>query len=138
MKISAQLNHSRDKLDAILKTNEKSHSITLEPNSAGLGSGTNGGELLFLALAVCYCNDIYRGAKKTGMEIISVEVTVDGVFGGEGEPASQVSYQARVAAKADAQTIEELMQRTDQLAEIHNTLRASTPIILNSIEAISV
>ena len=137
MKISARLSHRRDQLETILKTNENSHSITLEPKSQGSGSATNGGELLFLALATCFCNDIYREAKKSGMEIISVEVTVEGTFGGEGEPARDVVYGAKVAARAGHQEIEGLIRRTDLVAEIHNTLRASTPVLLRSVEAIS-
>jgi len=34
--------------------------ITIEPKATGYGSSINGGELLLLALATCFCNDIYR------------------------------------------------------------------------------
>ena len=54
----------------------------------------------FLALAACYCNDIYREARKRGIEVEAVEVDVTGHFGNEGEPASEISYSAAVSAKA--------------------------------------
>jgi uncharacterized OsmC-like protein len=44
--------------------------------------------LLFLALATCYCNDIFREAAKQGLKIDGVEVKVEGEFGAEGEPNS--------------------------------------------------
>jgi dienelactone hydrolase len=42
--------------------------------SSGLGSSANGGELLFLVLATCYCNDVYREAAKRGIRAESAEV----------------------------------------------------------------
>jgi uncharacterized OsmC-like protein len=35
---------------------------------------------LFLALATCYCNDIYREAAKRNIKVDSVEVEVEGTF----------------------------------------------------------
>lgn len=61
---------------------------------------------------------------------------VDGEFGAEGVPAKNVTYRATVAAKASEAEIRELMQATDTVAEIQNTLRAMTPITLSQIEAI--
>ena len=102
----------------------------------GHSSSANGGELLFLALATCYCNDIYREAERQGTHVVSVEVEVDGDFGGVGEPAQNVSYRARVTVQASREAIQALMKHTDQVAEIQNTLRVGTPVILKEIEAI--
>ena len=67
-----------------------------------------------------------------------VEVDVDGQFGAEGEPATNVTYQAGVVAHAAEAEIRELMQHTDTLAEIQNTLRVPTPVTLDRIEAVTV
>ena len=96
----------------------------------------NGGELLFLALATCYCNDIYREAARRGIEVDHVEVEVDGEFGSAGEPARDVTYRARVVANATEDEIRDLMRHTDIVAEIQNTLRAPTPVILTDVEAV--
>ena len=93
---------------------------------------------MFLALATCFCNDIYREAAKRGIEVERVEVDVDGQFGAEGEPATHVTYQARVVAHAAEAEIRNLMQHTDTLAEIQNTLRVQTPVTLERIEAVSI
>jgi len=45
-----------------------------------------------------------------------------------------VTYQARVRAEASEEAIRDLMQHTDGVAEIQNTLRAGTSIELNRIE----
>ena len=137
MRISAQLSNSRDDHQVTLFTNDSSHTITIHSKANGKGSRTNGGELLFLALATCYCNDIYREADKRGMVVEQVDVDVAGDFGSDGDPATGVTYRATVAAHASADEIRDLMLHTDRLAEIQNTLRVATPIILSEIEAIS-
>jgi uncharacterized OsmC-like protein len=104
---------------------------------SGKGSSVNGGELLFLALATCYCNDIYREAEKQGIEVKEVEVEVEGEFGGPGDPARSIVYRARVTANASEEAIRALMEHTDRMAEIHNTLRGSTPVRLAQIEAVA-
>jgi len=49
-----------------------------------------------------------------------------------------VTYQAQVTAKASQQEILDLMRHTDTVAEIHNTLRAGSPVVLTGCEARSV
>jgi organic hydroperoxide reductase OsmC/OhrA len=121
-----------------MTTNGNTHSIVIPPKASGFGSSANGGELLFLALATCYCNDVYREAAKRGIQVERVEVDVEGQFGAEGEPATHVTYRAKVVARAAAAEIRELMQHADTLAEIQNTLRVQTPVALDHIEAVVV
>lgn len=137
MKISARVEDSEGEHHATLTTNGITHPIAISPKASGFGSSANGGELLFLALATCYCNDIYREAAKRGIAVEFVEVDVEGRFGAEGEPAMHVTYRAKVVAHATDADIRELMRHTDTLAEIQNTLRAQTPIILDHIEAVA-
>ena len=138
MKISAHVHNSEGRHEVTLTTNNNSHFLSIPPKPSGFGSSANGGELLFLALATCYCNDIYREAAKKGIPVESVEVEVDGDFGAEGEPATNVTYRAKVKAKATEEMIRALMTYTDQVAEIQNTLRISTPVALSHIEALTV
>src|SRR5512136_1559228 len=128
MKISARVQNSEGQHTVSLRTNDNEHSLTIPPKATGFGSSANGGELLFLALATCYCNDIYREAAKRGLRVERVEVEVDGEFGAEGESARNVSYHAKVTAQAGEAEIRELMQHTDRVAEIQNTLRVQTPV----------
>jgi len=131
MKISARVINSEGQHHVTLSANENTHSIEIPPRPAGFGSSANGGELLFLALATCYCNDIYREAAKRGIKVERVEVQVAGEFGAEGEPAKNVTYQAKVTAQASEEAVRELMKYTDQVAEIQNTLRVGTPVRLS-------
>jgi organic hydroperoxide reductase OsmC/OhrA len=138
MKISARLQNTEGQHQVLLRTNEHIHAITIPPRPTGFGSSANGGELLFLALATCYCNDIYREAAKRGIKVERIEVEVEGDFGAEGSPATNVTYQAKVAAQASAEEIQALMKHTDQVAEIQNTLRVETPVTLSGIEVVTV
>jgi organic hydroperoxide reductase OsmC/OhrA len=135
MKISARVDNSFRKHVVTLVTNGQRRELPIAPEADGVGSSANGGELLCLALATCYCNDLYREAKKRGIEVDRVEVEVEGTFGAEGAAAERLAYHARVAAKASRQEIVELMQHTDGVAEIQNTLRRSCPVLLTEIEA---
>ena len=138
MIVSARVSNSRGAHHVTLRTDDNTHTIDIPPKATGFGSSANGGELLFLALATCYCNDIYREAERMGIEVRQVEVEVTGEFGGPGEPAANIAYSARVAASASDEQIRELMAHTDTVAEIQNTLRAGTSVTLSHIEAVAV
>ena len=138
MRISAKVENSKDHHQVSLQTNDSVHSIVIPPKPTGYGSSANGGELLFLALASCYCNDIYREAAKRNIKVERVEVNVEGDFGGEGDPATNVVYHAKVFAQASEDEIRDLMQFTDTVAEIQNTLRTGTSVLLSEIEAVKI
>jgi organic hydroperoxide reductase OsmC/OhrA len=138
MKIGASIQNLPGQHTVILRTGDQVSSLNIPPKPAGLGSSANGGELLFLALATCYCNDIYREAAQRGIQVEAVEVGVDGDFGAVGEPARNVRCHARVTARASEAEIRDLMHHTDTVAEIQNTLRVGTPVELASVEAVSV
>jgi organic hydroperoxide reductase OsmC/OhrA len=138
MDIHAQVQNRYGEHQATVTTNGTTQSIIIPPKASGFGSSANGGELLFLALATCYCNDLYREAATRGIMVEQVEGEVEGQFGAAGEPATSVTYRARVTAHASEAEIRDLIQQTDTLAEIQNTLRVPTPVILDRIEAVSI
>lgn len=120
-----------------LTTGDRSHSIDVAPNASGLGSSANGGELLFLALATCYCNDIFREAAKRDIGVAKVEVEVGGELRAEGGALTGVKYRTRVSARASEAEILDLIRHTDRVAEVHNTLRAGTAVRLDAAEGVS-
>jgi uncharacterized OsmC-like protein len=137
--ISARVNNSKDNHQVTLETNGSGHSIVIPPKASGFGSSANGGELLFLALATCYCNDIYREAAKRNIVVRSVQVEVAGEFGdAPGSPAQNIMYKAVVEAEASSEDIINLMRHTDTVAEIQNSLRLATSVTLHSMEAVPV
>jgi len=135
MKISAHVDNSFRKHLVTLATDGRARDLTIAPKPEGVGSSANGGELLCLALATCYCNDLYREAKKRGIEVLRVEVDAEATFGAEGAGAERLAYHARVSARASLQEILELMRHTDRVAEIQNTLRGSCPVVFTGANA---
>jgi uncharacterized OsmC-like protein len=123
MKFSATVQNSSGSHQSLLKAGEKEQSINIPPRPKG-GSSVSGGQLLLLALATCYCNDIYREAGKRNITIESVEVEADCYFEAEGKPATNFIYRARVKADVSEEAARELLKQTDTVAEIQNTLRA--------------
>lgn len=132
MKISANIKSSFNQHETSVQTNGAEKNLQIAPKPTGFGSSINGGELLMLSLATCFCNDIYREAVKRNILISAVEVTFTGEFGGEGEPGYNFSYKTNVVSDAPAPVIEELIRYTDEVAEIHNTLRKGLNITLNT------
>jgi organic hydroperoxide reductase OsmC/OhrA len=138
IKISAQVSNSSGDHQVVLTTNDREHAIVIPPRANGFGSSANGGELLFLALATCYCNDIYREAARRNVAVRRVQVRVSGEFGDTpGSRAEHITCDAVVEAEADQQTILNLMKHTDTVTEIQNTLRQASEVSLNRLEAVS-
>lgn len=83
-----------------------------------------------LALATCYCNDIYREAARLGIQVDGVSVEATAEFAGVGLAATNVRYRAVIDSPAPAGDIARLLRETDGVAEVHNTLRAGVPVDL--------
>ena len=109
--------------------------VTIDRSAAagGMGLGYNGGELLLLALGACYTNDLYREAKKRGLEIRSIAVEVSASFPAEGAAAEDVRYDVDISASGSEADVRALVEATDKVAEIHNTLRVGTPVRLGTV-----
>lgn len=129
MKFSASVKSEPSSHQVTLRVGEKEQTLPILPKQTG-GSSVTGGELLLLALATCYCNDIYREAAARNIKVTGVEVEVDGHFEAAGMPASGIVYRARVSADASEEQIRELIVHTDAVAEVQNTLRLGTPVKL--------
>ena len=132
MKISAHLTNGRECHTVTVETNGTNQKLSIPAKRGGFGSAVNGGELLCLALATCYCNDIYREAAKLGIAVNAVEVTVEAEFGGAGEAARRISYSPKVDADASEDAIRELIEHTDTVAEIQNTIRRGIDVSLET------
>jgi organic hydroperoxide reductase OsmC/OhrA len=130
MEISARVVNELDRHEATVRTGASLQSLQIPARAAAGGSAVNGGELLMLALATCYCNDLYREARRLGIVLQKVEVEASAEFGAVGMAASNVRYRARVVSPADPHAIDQLLRETDAVAEVHNTLRKAVPVEL--------
>ncbi|MVM35309.1 OsmC family peroxiredoxin [Spirosoma sp. HMF4905] len=130
MKISASIKSAFNQQETVVQTNDTAKEMHISVKASGFGSAINGGELLLLSLATCFCNDIYREATKRNITVSGVDVVFNGEFGGDGEPGSNFTYTANVTSDASPAEIDALIKHTDQIAEIHNTLRKGLSITL--------
>ncbi len=130
MKIAACLSNSASGHTVEVETEGRKQPIPIAPKSVGRGSSINGGELLFAALATCFCNDLYREAAKRSIDVEEVTVNVTGTFGNPGEPARDISYRVQVRADAAQAEIDDLIRATDAATEIQNTLRTGCAVRL--------
>ncbi len=132
MQVVATLVNQFNQHSASVATNGNEKSISIASKPGGYGSSVNGAELLLLAIATCYCNDIYREARKRGITVTSVSVHCSGEFGADGEPGKNFSYRPEIVSNADAETVRKLLIETDAIAEIHKTLRQGITIQLET------
>jgi uncharacterized OsmC-like protein len=128
MKIKAVVTSSAERHDVVVRTGASSRSLNIPSTSSGGGSGVSGGEFLMLAVATCYCNDLYREAERLGVPLDCVEVEASAEFPGVGLAATNIRYRAKVASSAPASAVARLLLETDTVAEVHNTIRAGLPV----------
>jgi uncharacterized OsmC-like protein len=102
--------------------------------AGGGGKGFSGGQLLYLAVAGCISNDLFREAPRFGVELESVRVTVDGDFSGEPAVSGPVNYDLELRGSGD---LEALAREVDRIAEIPNSLRRGTTVALGEIRILS-
>nr|HET7860013.1 OsmC family protein [Caldimonas sp.] len=131
MEISALVRNAPSRHEAVVATDGNERVLALPAKASG-GSAVNGGELLMLALATCYCNDLYREAARLGIALDAVEVRASARFEGIGLAASDIRYRAKVTSSAPPERIAALLRETDAVAEIHNTVRAGVAVTLES------
>jgi organic hydroperoxide reductase OsmC/OhrA len=135
---SVRVRTVQDACVAVGWTGNRTLTVDRPEQAGGMGLGFNGGELLLLAIGGCYCNDVFREAAKLGMLIKSVQVDVQADWGGEPVRAQNVTYSTRIEAEASEADILALIDQADRVAEIPNSLRFGTPVMLTEVQAISV
>lgn len=128
MLISAVVRNAGEAHEVHLSTDDASQTLPVPARRNGQGSAVNGGEFLMLALATCYCNDLYREAARLGLRLSAVEVRASAEFNGRGLAAEHIRYAARVESDATDDEIRRLIAETDAVAEVHNTIRSGVPV----------
>ena len=98
--------------------------------AGGAGRGFNGGQLLYLSIAACVSNDLYREAAPLGIALRRVAVEVDGDFPTRGAPSTPISVVVDVEADAPDAEIDALVAEVDRVAEIPNSLRGTVPVVI--------
>ena len=96
----------------------------------GGGLGFNGGQLLYLAVAGCISNDLFREARTAGIELESVRVKVGGDFVGEPPVSDEILYEVELKGDAPEARLQDLVDQVDEIAEIPNSLRQGTRVRL--------
>jgi organic hydroperoxide reductase OsmC/OhrA len=129
MEIGATVINTAGQHTVSVRTGQNAQALAVPAKPSG-GSAVNGGEFLMLALATCYCNDLYREAGRLGIELQRVEVEASATFGGVGLAASQIRYRAKVESNAPPAAVARLLRETDAVAEVHNSLRKGVAVEL--------
>jgi organic hydroperoxide reductase OsmC/OhrA len=128
MRITALVDNTPASHQVAVATDGASRPLAIPGKTNGGGSAVNGGEFLMLALATCYCNDLYREAGRLGIRLDGVQVEASADFPGIGLAATNIRYRATVQSPAPLEDIARLLADTDAVAEVHNTLRAGCAV----------
>jgi organic hydroperoxide reductase OsmC/OhrA len=130
MLITAIVKNSPSAHEIRVRTGTVAQSLIVQPKVAGRGSAINGGEFLMLALATCYCNDLFREAERLRIAVEVAEVEASAEFPGIGLAATNIRYRARIESSASQADVARLLRETDPVAEVHNTIRAGATVEL--------
>jgi putative redox protein len=101
--------------------------------AGGGGCGFNGGQLLYLAIAGCVSNDLFREAMSSGVALKRVVVRVTGDFVGSPAVSTDVAYDVEISGSGSPEQLRRLVQRVDRIAEIPNSLRSGMSVELRAI-----
>ncbi|WP_377273787.1 OsmC family protein [Peterkaempfera sp. SMS 1(5)a] len=104
------------------------------PVPSGGGLGFNGGQLLYLAVAACVSNDLFREADASGISLHRVAVRVAGEFTGEPAVSAPISYSVEISGDASEDRLRALVAHVDRIAEIPNSLRGGTELRLDATQ----
>lgn len=100
--------------------------------AGGGGLGFNGGQLLYLSIAACWSNDLYREAATMGIELDRVEVSVDGDFPARGSGSTPITVDLVVRSRAPEDQVRALIDEVGRVAEIPRSIREGPPIELRA------
>ena len=106
------------------------HTVTLdrpEGRAGGQGLGFNGGQLLGLAIGVCFCNDLHYVAYEMGIELLSLAVDVTVSFAGEPLLATSAALHVSVEAVGDADCAA-LIRRAQETSTVSNSIARGVPV----------
>jgi putative redox protein len=107
--------------------------VTDRPSAAGGGGlGFNGGQLLYLSIAACWSNDLYREAATMGIELDGVEITVDGDFPARGSGSTPISVELVVRSPAPEEQVRALIAEVERVAEIPRAIREGPSITVRA------
>lgn len=133
--------HIRTVSDSSIAVGWSGHrTITIDrtEQAGGSGLGYSGGELLLLAIGACYCNDLFREAANAGIAIQSVTIDVQCTWGGEPVVGQNVAVAVEVTAESSEEEILALIQHTDRVAEVPNSLRSATAVTISDVRAVAI
>ena len=130
MLIGATVRNSPSSHQVEVRTGDAAQSLPVQSKATGRGSSINGGEFLMLALATCYCNDLFREAARLSIPVAVAEVEASAEFPGVGLAARNIRYRVKIQSAASPAEVAQLLRETDAVAEVHNTIRAGVPVEL--------
>ena len=102
--------------------------------AGGGGLGFNGGQLLNLAVAGCISNDLFREAAKRGIELERVVVRADSDYVGDPAVSTDITYSVELTSDAPEDDLRDLLRHVDEIAEIPNSIRNGTRVLLEDVE----
>ena len=100
------------------------------PEVGGRGLGFNGGQLLNLAVAACFSNDLFREAARLSIDLRRVRVTAHSEYGGTPVVSGPIEVELEIDGNAPTERLAELVSLVDRVAEIPNSLRQGTQVRL--------
>jgi uncharacterized OsmC-like protein len=118
-------------------SNGRAVTIDRAASAGGLGIGFNDGELILLAVGGCYCNDLFREARRLNIDVKSAHFEVECDWGGDPVRATSLAFTVKIEGPAPREKLAELIHHVDRIAEIPNSLRLGTNVSLKNYEIIA-
>jgi len=136
MKLTVHLTALPDSNTSTGRVNGRSLAIDRCMNGGRSGEGATYGELLCLAVAGGYADELLQEAERCGIRIDRLHISVEAEAENGGRKAGNLAISVRVETNADEHVIMDLIEHTDRVSEVLKSLRLGTSVRLADAELV--
>jgi hypothetical protein len=137
MKLTVQISARHDAATATGWVNGRSLTVDRTRAAGRAGEGPNHNELLCLALAAGYTDELLEEAERRSIVVERARVTVEAETGHGGRTTRNLALAVRLETDEHEPAVMELIEHTDRVSEVLKVIRLGTPVRLADVQLLA-
>jgi hypothetical protein len=137
MKLIVQISAQHDAATSTGWVNGRSLTIDRTRAAGRAGECPSHNELLCLALAAGYADELLEEAERRGIVVERAHVTVEAETGHSGRTTRNLALAVRLETDENEPAVMELIEHTDRVSEVLKVIRLGTPVRLADVQLLA-